>query len=74
MYNAASIGPSSLNSTHDYTLPFSAYPSMFSIPQPIPEGEPIFFNHGSLYTRHQASEYMCIVNGGSQLIAITSAG
>ncbi|KAF2668942.1 hypothetical protein BT63DRAFT_413422 [Microthyrium microscopicum] len=42
MYNSTSLG-SSLNSTDFYSPPGSAYQSTVSTPQPIPEGEQMYF-------------------------------
>ncbi|KAF2458385.1 hypothetical protein BDY21DRAFT_414720 [Lineolata rhizophorae] len=47
MYSAQSMG-SSLNSADYYSPPGSAYPSTVSTPQPIPEGEQVYFDG----TRH----------------------
>ncbi|KAI9817584.1 MAG: hypothetical protein M1827_001196 [Pycnora praestabilis] len=54
MYNHTSMG-SSLNSAEYYSPPGSAYPSTVSTPQPIPEGERIFFEHSNADMRHQRS-------------------
>lgn len=53
MYNQASLGSNHINSADYYSPPDSSYPSAVSTPQPIPEGEQMFFNHGSLDMRHQ---------------------
>ena len=44
---------SSLTSTDYYSPPGSAYPSTASTPQPLLEGDPTFFDPGSLDRRHQ---------------------
>ncbi|KAI9709954.1 MAG: hypothetical protein M1820_003032 [Bogoriella megaspora] len=44
---------SSLTSTDYYSPPGSAFPSNVSTPQPVPEGEQMFFDPGSLDRRHQ---------------------
>ncbi|PQE05016.1 nitrogen regulatory area protein [Rutstroemia sp. NJR-2017a BBW] len=56
MYNNITMPSSSLNSNDYYSPPGSAYPSAVSTPQPIPEGEPVYFQqqHG-LDMRHQRS-------------------
>jgi GATA-binding protein len=46
LYNNSAMGPSSLNSREYYSPPGSAYPSVVSTPQPIPEGEHMFFHQG----------------------------
>lgn len=55
MYNNSSMPSNSLNSNDYYSPPGSAFPSAVSTPQPIPEGEQMFFNpgHGSMEMRHQ---------------------
>ncbi len=89
MYNNASMPSSSLNSNDYYSPPGSAYPSAVSTPQPIPENEQIYFQHG-MDMRHQrqhafshgpsslsnsmAPQYMYNANGGSMFTAVTSAG
>jgi len=45
--------PSSLNSTEYYSPPASAYPSTVSTPQPIPEGEHVYFDRHGMEMRHQ---------------------
>jgi GATA-binding protein len=90
MYNNASMPSSSLNSNDYYSPPGSAYPSAVSTPQPIPEGEPIYFQHRGMDMRHQraqnfshgpsslsnsmAPQYMYNANGGSMFTAVTTAG
>lgn len=57
MYNPNSI-PSSLTSATDYySPPASGYPSAVSTPQPIPEGEQVFFDQrgGGMDVRHSHS-------------------
>ncbi|TEY84239.1 hypothetical protein BOTCAL_0018g00160 [Botryotinia calthae] len=89
MYNNASIPSSSLNSNDYYSPPGSAYPSTVSTPQPIPEGQEMYFSHG-MNMRHQrphtfnqgpsslsnsmAPQYMYNGNGGSMFTAVTSSG
>ncbi|KUJ23425.1 uncharacterized protein LY89DRAFT_573562 [Mollisia scopiformis] len=89
LYNSASMGSSSLNSNDYYSPPGSAYPSAVSTPQPIPENEQMYFQHG-MDMRHQrphtfshgpsslsnsmAPQYMYNANGGSMFTAVTSAG
>jgi GATA-binding protein, other eukaryote len=52
-YNPASLA-SSLNSVDFYSPPGSAYQSTVSTPQPIPEGEQIYFDRPSVDMRQQA--------------------
>lgn len=89
MYNNASMPSSSLNSNDYYSPPGSAYPSTVSTPQPIPEGQEMYFSHG-MNMRHQrphtfnqgpsslsnsmAPQYMYNGNGGSMFTAVTSSG
>ncbi|KAF7908321.1 uncharacterized protein EAF01_004076 [Botrytis porri] len=89
MYNNASMPSSSLNSNDYYSPPGSAYPSTVSTPQPIPEGQEMYFSHG-MNMRHQrphtfnqgpsslsnsmAPQYMYIGNGGSMFTAVTTSG
>ncbi len=88
MYSHASMPSSSLNSNDYYSPPGSAYPSAVSTPQPIPEGEQLYF-HG-MDMRHQrppnfshgpsslsssmAPQYMYNTNGGSVFNAVSTAG
>jgi GATA-binding protein len=88
-YNNASMPSSSLNSNDYYSPPGSAYPSAVSTPQPIPENEQMYFQHG-MDMRHQrphtfshgpsslsnsmAPQYMYNANGGSMFTAVTTAG
>ncbi|KAF2404268.1 hypothetical protein EJ06DRAFT_553177 [Trichodelitschia bisporula] len=52
IYNASSMA-SSLNSTDFYSPPGSAYPSTVSTPQPIAEGEHMYFErHGGQHAIH----------------------
>jgi GATA-binding protein, other eukaryote len=90
MYNNSHMPSSSLNSNDYYSPPGSAYPSAVSTPQPIPENEQMYFNHGSMDMRHQrphtfshgpsslsnsmAPQYMYNANGGSMFTAVTTAG
>lgn len=90
MYNNASMPSSSLNSNDYYSPPGSAYPSAVSTPQPIPEGEQMYFQHHGIDMRHQrpqtfshgpsslsnsmAPQYMYNANGGSMFTAVTTAG
>jgi GATA-binding protein len=90
MYNNASMPSSSLNSNDYYSPPGSAYPSAVSTPQPIPEGEQMYFQHHRMDMRHQrpqtfshgpsslsnsmAPQYMYNANGGSMFTAVTTAG
>jgi GATA-binding protein len=53
MYNNATMQPSSLNSNDFFSPPGSTFPSTVSTPQPITEGEQMFFNHGALDMRRQ---------------------
>jgi GATA-binding protein, other eukaryote len=48
-------GPSPLNSSDHYSAPSSVYPSTIRSPQPIPEGQEVFFNNNPLDTCHQWS-------------------
>lgn len=80
---------SSLNSNDYYSPPGSAYPSAVSTPQPIPEGEQMYFNR-SMDMRHQrppnfnhgpsslsnsmAPQYMYNSHGGSMFNAVSNAG
>ncbi|TGO12733.1 hypothetical protein BTUL_0083g00360 [Botrytis tulipae] len=89
MYNNASMPSSSLNSNDYYSPPGSAYPSTVSTPQPIPEGQEMYFSHG-MNMRHQrphtfnqgpsslsnsmAPQYMYNGNGGSMFTAVTTSG
>ena len=89
MYNNASMPSTSLNSNDYYSPPGSAYPSAVSTPQPIPENEQMYFQHG-MDMRHQrphafnhgpsslsnsmAPQYMYNANGSSMFTAVTSAG
>ncbi|EDO02564.1 hypothetical protein SS1G_05040 [Sclerotinia sclerotiorum 1980 UF-70] len=89
MYNNASMPSSSLNSNDYYSPPGSAYPSTVSTPQPIPEGQEMYFQHG-MNMRHQrphtfnqgpsslsnsmAPQYMYNGNGGSMFSAVTTSG
>ncbi|ESZ98449.1 hypothetical protein SBOR_1111 [Sclerotinia borealis F-4128] len=89
MYNNASMPSSSLNSNDYYSPPGSAYPSAVSTPQPIPEGQEMYFQHG-MNMRHQrphtfsqgpsslsnsmAPQYMYNGNGGSMFSAVTASG
>ncbi|KAF7898567.1 hypothetical protein EAF00_005013 [Botryotinia globosa] len=89
MYNNASMPSSSLNSNDYYSPPGSAYPSTVSTPQPIPEGQELYFSHG-MNMRHQrphtfnqgpsslsnsmAPQYMYNGNGGSMFTAVTTSG
>lgn len=89
LYNTASMGSSSLNSADYYSPPGSAYPSAVSTPQPIPEGEQMFFSH-NMDLRHQrqsafghgpsnlsssmAAHYMYSTNRANLLTAVTAAG
>ncbi|KAF4618049.1 hypothetical protein G7Y89_g14998 [Cudoniella acicularis] len=89
MYNNASMASSSLNSNDYYSPPGSAYPSAVSTPQPIPENEQMYFQHG-MDARHQrphtfshgpsnlsnsmAPQYMYNANGESMFTAVTSSG
>ncbi|EON68765.1 hypothetical protein W97_08023 [Coniosporium apollinis CBS 100218] len=50
MFNPQSMA-SSLNSTDYYSSPGSAYPSTVSTPQPIPEGEHIYFDRTGMDIR-----------------------
>src|SRR5277367_1398817 len=87
MYNNATMG-SSLNSREYYSPPGSAYPSAVSTPQPIPEGEQMFFHPGidmhhprpPNYSHGQPSlagsmgpPYMYSGNGGPMFTAVSSA-
>jgi GATA-binding protein len=90
MYNNASMPSSSLNSTDYYSPPGSAYPSAVSTPQPIPEGEQMYFsnhgmdmrqqrphtfNHGpSHLSNSMAPQYMYNANGGSMFTAVPTSG
>ncbi|KAF2762440.1 hypothetical protein EJ05DRAFT_490960 [Pseudovirgaria hyperparasitica] len=47
--------PSSLTSTDFYSPPGSAYPSTVSTPQPVPEGEQMFFNRDGVDVRNTHS-------------------
>ncbi|TGO52744.1 hypothetical protein BOTNAR_0315g00040 [Botryotinia narcissicola] len=89
MYNNASMPSSSLNSNDYYSPPGSAYPSTVSTPQPIPEGQEMYFSHG-MNMRHQRPhtfnqgpsslsnsmepQYMYNGNGGSMFTAVTTSG
>jgi GATA-binding protein len=89
MYNNASMGPSSLHSTDFYSPPASAYPSAVSTPQPINEGEQMYFGHG-VDMRHPRShtfgrgpsnlsnslgpQYMYSSNGNTMFNAVSAAG
>ncbi|KAK4987540.1 Sodium- and chloride-dependent GABA transporter 1 [Elasticomyces elasticus] len=56
MFNTAISMPQPINPNNYYSPPGSAYPSTVSTPQPIPEGDQIFFNvPGALDLRHQGS-------------------
>ncbi|KAI9647755.1 Sodium- and chloride-dependent GABA transporter 1 [Ciborinia camelliae] len=88
MYNNASMQSSSMNSNDYYSPPGSAYPSTVSTPQPIPEGQEMYFQHG-MNMRHQrphpfnqgpsslsnsmAPQYMYNGNGGSMFSAVTTS-
>jgi GATA-binding protein, other eukaryote len=87
MYNNAAMG-SSLNSREYYSPPGSAYPSAVSTPQPIPEGEQMFFhpgvdmhhprppnyNHGqSSLAGSMGPPYMYNGNSGPMFTAVSSA-
>jgi GATA-binding protein len=87
MYNNASMGASSLNSTEFYSPPASAYPSAVSTPQPIPEGEQMYFNHNLDMRHHRGhpfghgpsnlsnslgAQYMYNSNGNTLFTAVTS--
>jgi GATA-binding protein len=87
MYNNAAMG-SSLNSREYYSPPGSAYPSAVSTPQPIPEGEQMFFHPGidmhhqrpANYAPGQSSlagsmgpPYMYNGNSGPMFTAVSSA-
>jgi GATA-binding protein len=52
MYNQGSM-PSSLNSTDFYSPPGSTYPSAVSTPQPIVEGEQMFFERRNIDSRQR---------------------
>jgi GATA-binding protein, other eukaryote len=56
MYNHAAMGASSMNSREYYSPPGSAYPSAVSTPQPIPEGEQMFF-HGLDMQHHRPPNF-----------------
>lgn len=89
MYNNNQMPSSSLNSNDYYSPPGSAYPSTVSTPQPIPEGQEMYFQHG-MNMRHQhphtfnqgpsslsnplAPQYMYNGNGGSMFGAVTTSG
>ena len=88
MYNNSAMPSSSLNSNHYYSPPGSAYPSAVSTPQPIPEGEQMYFqqhdmnppqqrpqqfNHSlSNLSNSMAPQYMYNTNGGSMFTAVTT--
>ncbi|KAB8295226.1 hypothetical protein EYC80_007143 [Monilinia laxa] len=89
MYNNTSMTASSMNSNDYYSPPGTAYPSTVSTPQPIPEGQELYFQHG-MSMRHQrphtfsqgpsslsnsmAPQYMYNGNGGSMFSAVTTSG
>ncbi|KAI9701300.1 MAG: hypothetical protein M1836_001970 [Candelina mexicana] len=54
IYNHTSMA-SSINSADYYSPPGSAFPSTVSTPQPIAEGERMYFDNGSMDMRHQRS-------------------
>jgi GATA-binding protein len=58
--------PSSLTSTDYYSPPGSAYPSNVSTPQPIPEGDQVYFDRGAMDIR-QRSMHSFNSHGPSQL-------
>jgi len=89
MYNNTSMPSSSLTSNDYYSPPGSAYPSAVSTPQPIPENEQMYFQHGmemrqprphqfshgpSNLSNSLAPQYMYNANGGAMFTAVTSAG
>ncbi|KAK4894372.1 hypothetical protein LTR28_002067, partial [Elasticomyces elasticus] len=55
LFNTAISMPQPINPNNYYSPPGSAYPSTVSTPQPIPEGDQIFFNVPGLDLRHQGS-------------------
>ncbi|KAL3418809.1 GATA zinc finger [Phlyctema vagabunda] len=89
VYNNNSMPSSSLNSNDYYSPPGSAYPSAVSTPQPIPEGEQMYFNSGMDMRHHHshsyghgpsslsnslAPHYMYSNNNGPMFTAVTTAG
>ncbi|RDW79936.1 putative nitrogen regulatory protein areA [Coleophoma cylindrospora] len=89
IYNNNSMPSSSLNSNDYYSPPGSAYPSAVSTPQPIPEGEQMFFNQGMDLRHHHSHsyghgpsnlsnsltpQYMYNNNNGPMFPPVTSAG
>jgi GATA-binding protein len=67
MYNNASMPSSSLKSTDYYSPPGSQYPSAVSTPQPIPEGEQMYFGHGAIDMRQRSHGYNSNPHGPSSL-------
>jgi GATA-binding protein len=90
MYNNSSMPSSSLNSNDYYSPPGSAYPSAVSTPQPIPEGEQMYFQHHGMDIRPQRPhtfshgpsslsnsiqpQYIYNASGGSMFTAVSNAG
>lgn len=56
MYNNSSV-QASMNSNNYYSPPGSAYQSAVSTPQPIPEGEQMFFSNHSMDMRHGTRQH-----------------
>ncbi|KAH8597817.1 hypothetical protein B0O99DRAFT_592371 [Bisporella sp. PMI_857] len=87
MYNNASMPSSSLNSNNFYgSPPGSTYPSAVSTPQPIPEGEHMYFqqhdmapsqrfSHGpSNFANSLGPQYIYNTNGGQMFTPVTNTG
>jgi GATA-binding protein len=90
MYNNSSMPSSSLNSNDYYSPPGSAYPSAVSTPQPIPEGEQMYFQHHGMDIRPQRPhtfshgpsslsnsmqpQYIYNAGGGSMFTAVSNPG